>query len=81
MPGLYDSSSRYRLDENGQTASRVDPRTSTWVTYTVREGDNLENIAYRHLGRHTRYWEIADINPQVKFPADLSVGMVIRLPS
>jgi nucleoid-associated protein YgaU len=50
------------------------------MTYVVREGDTLENIATRMLGLPTRYWEIADINPQVKFPLDLEVGTVLRLP-
>lgn len=78
----YDALSRYSLDESGQTATRSDvPQTRRYFTYTVRQGDTLENIASRHLGNPRRYWEIADINPQVKFPTDLSVGTIIRLPS
>jgi hypothetical protein len=32
------------------------------------------------LGDPLRYWEIADINPQFKFPLDIVPGKVIRLP-
>jgi nucleoid-associated protein YgaU len=77
---LYSSSSRYSVSEDGQTASRSVPRGSRYTLYTVREGDTLENIAARILGTTERYWELADINPQVKFPLDLRVGDSIRIP-
>ena len=83
MPATYDSTSRYSLDDGGTSASRKRPPLSSGVSfslYTVKEGDTIENIAARYLGRHSRYWEISDLNPQVKFPTDLEAGAVIRLP-
>lgn len=77
---MYSSSSRYRLAETQQTAERQPPLPTRFSTYTVREGDTIESIAARQLGDPLRYWEIADINPQVKFPLDLVPGSVIRLP-
>lgn len=79
----YDALSRYSLDASGLTASRTvePPLTRRYFTYTVKQGDTLENIAARHLGNSRRYWEIADINPQIKFPTDLSLGTIIRLPT
>lgn len=78
---FYDASSRYSVDANGEYAL---PRTSTaskYTLYTVKAGDTLERIALRSLGSTRRAWEIADLNPQVKFPIQLSVGDVIRVPS
>lgn len=83
MPATYDSTSRYALDAGGVSASRKSaPITAnaSYTLYMVKEGDTLENIAARYLGRHTRYWEIADLNPQIKFPTDISAGTTIRLP-
>ena len=79
----YDALSRYSLEATGLTAARsVDPPlTRRYFTYVVRQGDTLENIAARHLGNPRRYWEISDINPQFKFPTDLPLGTVIRLPT
>lgn len=77
---MYSASSRYRLSESRQTAERRPPLPTKFATYTVREGDTLESIAARQLGDPLRYWEIADINPQVKFPLDIAPGSVIRLP-
>lgn len=78
----YDALSRYSLDESRQSATRSDvPTTRRYTTHIVRQGDTLENIAARYLGNPRRYWEIADINPQFKFPTDLAVGDIIRLPS
>ena len=80
MPASYDALSRYTLDESGQTASRVDVRSRSYTVYRVVEGDTLENLATRYLGSPLRYWELADLNPQVKFPLDLYVGLLLRLP-
>jgi nucleoid-associated protein YgaU len=77
---MYLSSSRYRLGDSRQTAERRPPSPTRYTTYTVREGDTIESIAARQLGDPLRYWEIADINPQFKFPLDIEPGKVIRLP-
>lgn len=76
----YDTLSRYRNDASGKTASRLPPDRRVYTTYVVRAGDTLESIATRALGNPRRYWELADINPQIKFPLDISVGTVLRLP-
>jgi nucleoid-associated protein YgaU len=76
----YDANSRYTVDVGGKTASRGDLVTERFTLYTVRQGDTLENIAMRRLGSQKRYWEIADMNPQIKFPLDLEVGTVLRIP-
>lgn len=80
---VYDALSRYAVNPGGQTADRVvpPPPTVTYSVYAVVQGDTLENIAARQLGDPRRYWEIADINPQIKFPTDLRPGMAIRLPA
>jgi nucleoid-associated protein YgaU len=51
-----------------------------YTLYTVRQGDTLERISARLFGTTERYWEIADLNPQIKFPIDLESGDVIRVP-
>ncbi len=81
MSARYDTLSRYTLDVNGQTATRVSIRLPSYTLYVCRQGDTIESIATRYLGNPLRYWEIADINPQVKFPLDLTVGKVLRLPA
>jgi nucleoid-associated protein YgaU len=78
---LYDALSRYRLDASGQTASRLEAPRRGYTTYVVQQGDTLEGLAFRHLGSAKRYWELADLNPQVKFPLDLEVGMLLRMPT
>lgn len=81
MTARYDALSRYTLDISGQSATRGPLKKKQYSIYVCREGDTLENIATRHLGSPLRYWEIADMNPQVKFPTDLSAGTVLRLPT
>lgn len=78
---LYSYDSRYILDEGNRTSSRVDLARSKYTVYTVKDGETLESISYRLLGSQRRYWEIADINPQIKFPLDIAVGTVIRIPT
>lgn len=78
---FYDASSRYSVDDTGKVANPRTSRSSKYTLYTVKAGDTLERIALRSLGSTRRAWEIADLNPQVKFPIQLSVGDVIRVPS
>lgn len=45
----------------------------------VAAGDTLSEIAQKHLGRASRWEEIADLNPRAN-PNALQVGMVLKLP-
>lgn len=76
----YSVQSRYRVSKDGRHANRVEEVGSRYIPYTVRQGDTLENIALKHFGDTKRFWEIADLNPQIKYPTDLVVGNTIRLP-
>lgn len=79
----YNTLSRYRVNASKRTADRATsvPLTAPYTVYAIKEGDTIENIAARQLGDPKRYWEIADLNPQVKFPSDLTPGLSIRLPA
>lgn len=68
------------MDANKITASRKPVGQISYSLHRVREGDTLRNISARLLGSDSRWWEIADINPQCKFPEDLVVGSTIRVP-
>jgi nucleoid-associated protein YgaU len=76
----YKSSSRYRLSSGGVLANRVDPETKVYYQYVTREGDTFPLLASKLFNDGSRYWEIADINPQVQWPDAIPVGTVIRLP-
>lgn len=76
----YKSSARYTQDSSGISSSRKALRTGRYLEYRVKDGDTLENLAFRLFGDRMRYWEIADMNPQIKYPLDLVVGETIRLP-
>lgn len=78
---FYAPTSRYKFDTSKVTASRKSVRgASQYTFYVVREGDTLESVARRSLGSSDRWWEVADLNPQIKYPLSLTVGDVIRLP-
>lgn len=77
--------SRYTYGENSSvdgklTAVKKQSFSVNVQTYVVSPGDTFENIAARLYGDSSQYWRIADINPQIKFPLDLEVGTVIRIP-
>lgn len=50
------------------------------VFHTVVEGDRIDLIAYRYLGRAELWWVICDYN-DIFFPLEFVVGMVLRVPS
>lgn len=76
----YSTVSRYSLSDNGLTAERKPIESARYISYTVGAGETIESIASRSLGDPLLYWEIMDINPQIKFPLDLKAGEVLRLP-
>lgn len=80
MPSSYSPSSRYSVDDNNQTASRTSVTKVNFRTHRVRSGDTMDRIAHLAYGDVNRWWEIADMNPQVKFPLDLTPGQVLRIP-
>ena len=50
------------------------------VFHTVVEGDRIDLIGYRYLGRAELWWVVCDYN-DIFFPLELEVGMVLRIPS
>ena len=50
------------------------------VFHTVVEGDRVDLIAYRYLGRADLWWVVCDYN-DIFFPLELEAGTVLRLPS
>ena len=76
----YPITSRYVLTDNGRLADRKAKVSTGYSQYVARQGDTFEGLAAKLYNDGTRYWEIADINPQVDFPEDIPVGTVLRLP-
>ena len=62
------------------TRQRIDatPRPDD-VFHTVVEGDRIDLIAYRYLGRAELWWVICDYN-EIFFPLELPLGQVLRIP-
>jgi len=50
------------------------------VFHTVVEGDRIDLIAYRYLGRVDLWWVICDYN-DIFLPLELGVGTALRIPS
>lgn len=80
MKSKYLSTDRYSLDEGGRTASRTRFVGGKYSVYTSTEGDTFMLISSKFLGTPSRYWEIADINPQVQWPDRIPAGTLIRIP-
>jgi hypothetical protein len=48
--------------------------------YMVKETDNIQLLAYRALQDPTRWWVIANANPHIRYPFDMTMGKTIYLP-
>ncbi|MHC4972208.1 MAG: LysM peptidoglycan-binding domain-containing protein [Planctomycetota bacterium] len=60
-------------------AARTSGRRANTRRYKIQEGDNLESIAYRHLGSRRRWTDIENLNPGLDRKR-LRVGQEIYLP-
>lgn len=48
--------------------------------HVVVEGDRVDLLAHRYLGRADLWWVICDVNG-IGWPMELEVGMVLRIPA
>lgn len=48
--------------------------------YVTRQGDTFFTIAFDQWGDPFLWWRLADANPQIFYPEDLTAGMTIRIP-
>ena len=77
----YGATSRYNLTSNKKEASKKKVTAAIpYTTYVARDGDTFDMVAHKLLRDATRFWEIADINPHIKFPNKLVAGQVLRIP-
>lgn len=78
------TASRYTTSKDERTgvivAVRKTKTSTSYDKYTARDGDSFESIAQLIFGDPQQYWRIADINPQVKYPNEIPVGTLIRIP-
>jgi hypothetical protein len=50
---------------------RVIGRAAGRFAHTVREGERLDLLAFKYYGDPTRWWQIADANPEEPYPPHL----------
>jgi nucleoid-associated protein YgaU len=79
------TSSRYTTQTDTATGSVIAVRkvmgSISYTTYVTASNETFEMIAVRIFRDATQYWQIADLNPHVKFPDHIPVGTTIRIPS
>jgi hypothetical protein len=79
---MFIKGSRYRnisestaVDASGERLRgkdlRLIPETDGRFLHTVREGDRLDLVSFKYYGDATKWWQVADANPQSPFPSDL----------
>ena len=51
------------------------------MPYVTKAGDTFESLAYKFLGSGTKWYILADMNPHIFFPMDLSPGDRINVTS
>jgi nucleoid-associated protein YgaU len=77
---IYQSSARYQVTDSKKEAVRKPQEEVPYTLYTSVEGDTFDSLAFALFGDALRYWEIADINPHVKFPGLIKTGTILRVP-
>jgi nucleoid-associated protein YgaU len=63
----------------GRSAPDTRPRSDDQF-HIVVEGDRLDLLAAKYLGRAELWWVIADWN-EIAWPLDISNGQALRIPS
>ncbi len=80
---LQVSNSKPTTTSTSETPRNTDTKPSTPVTYTVKSGDCLWNLAKKYYGNGAEYMKIYNANPNVvkgRSPNELYVGEVLTIP-
>lgn len=56
------------------------PAALNFKYHTLRENERYDTIAYQVYSDPELWWVVAKLNPEVVHPADLTAGLVIRVP-
>jgi len=56
------------------------PDAFSYRRYQVKAGDRIDLLAEKFYGNSSYWWVIANANPEVFYPEDLTPGDVIRIP-
>lgn len=89
---MINSNSRYRdsivlvVDKNGTDVQVITPNspvsyTFSYVFYVTDSSDRLDSIAFAFYGDPTKWWQIADANPEIINWKSLPAGTVLRIPN
>jgi LysM domain-containing protein len=62
------------------TAGPQNPFTITYWWCILAEGDTLSSLAFSNYGDPTKWWKIADANPEVMDWTTIAPGSLLRIP-
>jgi hypothetical protein len=54
---------------------------TTFIYYQVMDGDRFDSIANKLYGVPDFWWRVADANPEIFYPEQLTTGTIIRIPT
>ena len=49
------------------------------LDYYVKETEDMQFLGYKFMKDATRWWEIAEVNPQVWYPLDTPPGTQLKV--
>ncbi len=80
VTGVRDSSGTVRAFLHNRVSVTQDDIGSNFIIHTVKEGEDLDLLAFRFGGKSRLWWVIADIN-EIPFSFDIQIGQEILIPT
>jgi hypothetical protein len=56
------------------------PATLRYIEYTWKEGDRIDNIAFKYLSYPDKWWVLGEYNPHVKDLTNIPAGTKLVIP-
>lgn len=56
-------------------------QSQTYVDYFTRSDDTMPAMAWKNYRDPTMWWMIAEMNPQIVCPDDVTFGTVVHIPT
>lgn len=81
----YANSTVVILSENGQDRNVIVPSPQqalsfNYISHQMVANDRIDTVAYQYYNDATKWWQIADANPEILDYSNIPVGTILRVP-
>lgn len=81
----YANSTVVTVTQNGQDRNVIVPSAQralsfNYISHLMSANDRIDSLAFQYYNDATRWWQIADANPEILDFSNVPIGTILRVP-